>query len=101
MMSRSLWQAKSVSVIVAQSISLVPVHRRGYAVASDVSVRVRRRGIVGGAEEKSVTRDGSKPYSDWAPDPVTGDYRPINHIPEIDPVVLRQMLLNHKFRSPQ
>lgn len=60
----------------------------------------RRSGIVGGAEEKAVTRDGAKAYSDWAPDPVTGDYRPMNHTPGIDPVELRQMLLNHKFKSP-
>jgi len=72
-------------------------------VASDVSVRVglgnigRRNGIVGGVEEKPDTRDGSKAYStDWAPDPVTGYYRPINHTPEIDPVELRHRLL----RSP-
>ncbi|XP_047169189.1 late embryogenesis abundant protein Lea5-like [Vigna umbellata] len=107
-MSPSLSQAKSLRLLLPQSISLFPFHRRGYAVAADVSARVglgnnigRRSGIVGGAEEKPMTRDGAKAYSDWAPDPVTGDYRPINHTPEIDPVELRRMLLNHKFDSPQ
>ncbi|KAK7348252.1 hypothetical protein VNO80_22803 [Phaseolus coccineus] len=100
-MSPSLSLAKCLRVLLAESISLIPLHRRGYAVASDVSVRLgRRSGIVGGAEEKPVTRDGAKAYSDWAPDPVTGDYRPMNHTPGIDPVELRQMLLNHKFKSP-
>ncbi|RDX72330.1 Late embryogenesis abundant protein Lea5, partial [Mucuna pruriens] len=84
---------------LAQSISLFPLHRRGYVVASDVSVRVGLRNI-GRIEEKPVTRDDSEAYSIWAPDPITGYYRPINHTPEIDPVELRQMLLNHKFRSP-
>ncbi|TKY54162.1 Late embryogenesis abundant protein Lea5 [Spatholobus suberectus] len=105
-MARSLSQANRLGVLVADSISLVPVHRPGYAVASDVPVRVglgnsvRRSGILGSIEEKPVKRDDSEAYSAWAPDPVTGYYRPINHTPEIDPVDLRQMLLNHKFRSP-
>ncbi|KAK7363566.1 hypothetical protein VNO77_05713 [Canavalia gladiata] len=105
-MARSLSQPNRLGFIVAQSISLIPVYRRGYAAASDVLGRVglgiiaRRSGMVGRTEEKPVTRDGSEAYSAWAPDPVTGYYRPINHTPEIDAVDLRQMLLNHKLRSP-
>nr|KYP58108.1 hypothetical protein KK1_004399 [Cajanus cajan] len=68
--------------------------RRGYAVASDVPLRVG----LGNIEDKPVKRDGSEAYSAWAPDPVTGYYRPINHTLEIDPVDLRNMLLNHKLR---
>ncbi len=55
--------------------------------------------MVGSIEAKPVTIDGSGACSAWAPDPVTGYYRPINCTPEIDPVELRQMLLNHKIRS--
>lgn len=50
------------------ALILLIFDRRGYAVASDVSVRVglgnigRRSGIVGGVEEKPVTRDSSKAY---------------------------------------
>ncbi|KAG4956658.1 hypothetical protein JHK85_043038 [Glycine max] len=80
-------------------------YRRGYAVASDASPSVR-----GGLDsigsrsaiEKGVTKNNSGPSgasSAWAPDPVTGYYRPINHTNEIDPVELRRMLLKHKVRS--
>ena len=34
----------------------------------------------------------------WAPDPVTGYYRPQNCAAEIDAAELREMLLNHKVR---
>ncbi|KAL2341777.1 hypothetical protein Fmac_009717 [Flemingia macrophylla] len=79
-------------------------NRRGYAVASsDVcTVRgglARNRIEIGKVQEKNVTKDGCGPPLAWGPDPVTGYYRPINHTTEIDPVELRQMLLNHKIRS--
>ncbi|XP_061349234.1 late embryogenesis abundant protein Lea5-like [Gastrolobium bilobum] len=104
-MARSLSQANRLVALVAESLSQIPVHWRGYAVASDVSGRVglrdiaRRSGMVRSLEEKPVTRDASEARSAWGPDPVTGYYRPINHAVEIDPVELRQMLLNHKPRS--
>ncbi|RDX85665.1 Late embryogenis abundant protein 41, partial [Mucuna pruriens] len=77
--------------------------RRSYAVVSDASsvrggldrIGSRRGMVVGKVEEKS----GFGASSSWAPDPVTGYYRPINHSDEIDPVELRQMLLNRKVRS--
>lgn len=37
--------------------------------------------------------------SAWAPDPRTGYYRPANLGDEIDPVELREMLLNQKVRQ--
>ncbi|XP_027333116.1 late embryogenesis abundant protein Lea5-like [Abrus precatorius] len=100
-MAHSLSQAKRVGLLVAQSISPISLHRRGYAAASDVSLRVGLGNIArrSGMEEKPVARDRSEAYSAWAPDPVTGFYRPINHTPEIDPVELRQMLLKHPPRA--
>ncbi|KAL2339022.1 hypothetical protein Fmac_013468 [Flemingia macrophylla] len=83
-MSRSL---KYFNRLLAQCISL---HRRGYAIASDVPMR--RSGILANVEDKPLKTDT---HSAWAPDPVTGYYRPINHTPQIDPVDLRNMLLNH------
>ncbi|KAJ1407664.1 Late embryogenesis abundant protein [Sesbania bispinosa] len=77
-----------------------PLHRRGYAAASDASVRAvngNRSGMVVGKVEE--TKNGSEASSAWAPDPVTGYYRPINHRNEIDPVELRKMLLNPRGRS--
>ncbi|XP_061370574.1 late embryogenesis abundant protein Lea5-like [Gastrolobium bilobum] len=103
-MARSFSQAKRV-LAFANALSL-PLHRRGYAVGSDVSVRAgldrigsRNGMVVGKVEEKGVTKNGSETSSAWAPDPVTGYYRPINHMDEIDPVELRKILLNHKVRS--
>ncbi|KAK7303775.1 hypothetical protein RJT34_14691 [Clitoria ternatea] len=101
-MARSFSQAKRTLAFA--------LHRRGYAVVSDVSARSgldrfgsRSGMVVGKVEEKGVTRNGSEAASSssspWAPDPVTGYYRPINHTNEIDPVELRKMLLNHKVRS--
>ncbi|XP_020207772.1 late embryogenesis abundant protein Lea5 [Cajanus cajan] len=94
---------------MARSFSLpkralsLALQRRGYAVASSDVCSVRGgldriRGRSGIVEEKSATKHGLGP-SAWGPDPVTGYYRPINHTDEIDPVELRQMLLNHKVRS--
>ena len=54
---------------------------------------------MGKLEESDVSKAGSEASSAWAPDPVTGYYRPINQEPEIDPVELREMLLNRKVRS--
>lgn len=79
-------------------------------MASDVSVSVRggsggggldRFGSRSGMVARKVEENGvaSEASSAWAPDPVTGYYRPINHMNEIDPVELRQMILNPKARS--
>lgn len=57
------------------------------------------------AEERPVNvikgDHNSEAFSAWAPDPLTGYYRPANHAVEIDPVELRQMLLNNKVRPLQ
>ncbi|XP_057433063.1 late embryogenesis abundant protein Lea5-like [Lotus japonicus] len=71
-----------------------PLHRRGYAVACDVSGS--RKVVV---EETKTDSEASS--SAWAPDPVTGYYRPINRMNEVDPVELRNMLLNPTVRKSQ
>ncbi|XP_027339078.1 late embryogenesis abundant protein Lea5-like [Abrus precatorius] len=91
----------------AKRVLSFALHRRGYAAVSDVSVRggLDRIGssggsmVVGKVEEKVVNKSGSEAASAWAPDPVTGYYRPINQAHEIDPVELRRMLLNHNVKS--
>ncbi|KAI4317573.1 hypothetical protein L6164_025435 [Bauhinia variegata] len=100
-MARSLSQANRLGALVADVLS-TPVARRGYSAASDASVSAglgrsgTRNGMVGKLEE---TKEASGGSSAWGPDPVTGYYRPINHTCEIDPVELRQILLNHTVRS--
>ncbi|KAK7292261.1 hypothetical protein RIF29_08039 [Crotalaria pallida] len=94
MAARSLTLLNRLAALLPQHHSFFP---RGYAAAADVSVSKIGcgSGMVGSTKEKPVT----EACSAWAPDPVTGYYRPINHTHEIDPVELRQMLLNNKLRS--
>ena len=81
------------------------VDRRGYAAASHASVSARfggggsRSRMMGKLEERAGIKEDSGASSSWAPDPVTGYYRPINHATEIDAVELRKLLLNNKVRE--
>ncbi|XP_004296856.1 PREDICTED: late embryogenesis abundant protein Lea5 [Fragaria vesca subsp. vesca] len=90
--------SKAILLPVAASI-----HRRGYAAASHGSVAAgfgmggSRSTMVRKLEEKVGMKEESS--SAWAPDPRTGYYRPANRADEIDPVELRQMLLNQKVRQ--
>ncbi|CAL1397248.1 unnamed protein product [Linum trigynum] len=102
-MSRSVAAAKLLPV----SFSVL---RRGYAAsaaaplgaASAALGRVPAGNMVGKAvEERSpaaVVKEDSGAASAWGPDPVTGYYRPGNSAAEIDPVELREMLLNNRVR---
>ena len=89
---------------------LTGVDRRGYAAASHASVSAslangggsssnRSRILMSKIEERASMKEDSGASSAWAPDPVTGYYRPINHAAEIDAVELRNLLLNHKVRA--
>ena len=72
------------------------------AVDGSAVVGLRRGGsmgsMVGKVEERRRMMNGSESEASnaWAPHPLTGYYRPANHADEIDPVELRQMLLNNK-----
>lgn len=82
------------------------MNRRGYAAAPNGAVTATfgsggsRSGMVGKVkvEENAAIKGDSGAYSAWAPDPITGFYRPANCAPEIDPAELREMLLNHRVR---
>ncbi|KAI5349487.1 hypothetical protein L3X38_002374 [Prunus dulcis] len=56
--------------------------------------------VVNAMKEESVNamkeESGLGSSSSWAPDPLTGYYRPSNCANEIDPVELREMLLKHR-----
>ncbi|XP_042475896.1 late embryogenesis abundant protein Lea5-A-like [Macadamia integrifolia] len=98
-MARSLSNAKFVSALV-DSIS-VSINRRGYAAASQgVATSVvrgsgGRSGLVKGGDERVAMKETKS----WAPDPVTGYYRPENCGAEIDVAELRETLLNNKNRE--
>ncbi|KAF3569896.1 hypothetical protein F2Q69_00060023 [Brassica cretica] len=64
--------------------------------------RPRQRGLLSKGGSTRVTvgkleqRANQEAESAWAPDPVTGYYRPSNCADEIDPAELREMLLKNK-----
>ncbi|KAK0607515.1 hypothetical protein LWI29_016127 [Acer saccharum] len=91
-MARSLSNAKLLVVSFSDALSL-SVFRRGYAAAgAQGSLSVKG----GSMEIRAAMKEESGASTAWGPDPVTGYYRPQNHAVEIDPVELRNMLLNHK-----
>lgn len=99
-MARSFSNAKLLSALVADNISLA-INRRGYAAASQGVVASGARG--GGARSGAMARKQGEEKvgstSAWVPDPVTGYYRPENHADEIDVAELRNMLLKHRIRQ--
>ncbi|WCJ23476.1 Late embryogenesis abundant protein Lea5 [Euphorbia peplus] len=98
----SLSNAKLLAASLSDGFS-VHLFRRSYAAEAHAPLSGRSYGVVGSTsgmvrkmEERAVIKEGS---SAWAPDPVTGYYRPANHAAEIDPAELREMLLNHRARQ--
>lgn len=73
--------------------------RRGYAAAAAPLGTTSRTGIMEKNDLRPAVREDSGAASAWAPDPITGYYRPENRAVEIDPAELREMLLNHKVRA--
>ncbi|OWM71217.1 late embryogenesis abundant protein Lea5-like [Punica granatum] len=103
-MARSVSTATLLAVSVADSLSAA-VFRRGYAVAAHGTASSAgfarggsSAGIMGPIEGRAAAamRENSGAASTWAPDPVTGYYRPANSAAEIDAAELRAMLLNQK-----
>ncbi|KAL9261633.1 Late embryogenesis abundant protein Lea5-like protein [Drosera capensis] len=94
-MARSLFNAKLLSALVADNLSLA-LTRRGYAAASlGVSKSGGVSGVTMGKEEEKSARKGVGEKS-WVLDPVTGYYRPGNTTMEIDAVDLRNMMITNK-----
>lgn len=73
--------------------------RRGYAAAAPPLGTISRTSIMEKNDLRPAVREDSGAASAWAPDPITGYYRPENRAVEIDPAELREMLLNHKVRA--
>lgn len=79
-------------------------YRKGYSAVSH-GVETGRSGRVGSKnptvrkpEEMAMMKEESGASSAWAPDPVTGYYRPENRAMEIGAAELREMLLNQKVK---
>ncbi|CAH8388048.1 unnamed protein product [Eruca vesicaria subsp. sativa] len=84
---------KSLSFAASNSLSGSIVLRRSYvATAPGFSKGASTRVTVGKIKQKAY----QEAESAWAPDPVTGYYRPSNRADEIDPPELREMLLKNK-----
>ncbi|KAL5541877.1 hypothetical protein UlMin_009587 [Ulmus minor] len=106
-MASSLSRSKLLVSSISDALSL-SMSRRGYAVVSEggsvgggLGRRGSMNGMVGKVEERVSKKEDSEASSAWAPDPLTGYYRPGNRADEIDPVELRQMLLNNKVSKRQ
>ncbi|XP_010548983.1 PREDICTED: late embryogenesis abundant protein Lea5 [Tarenaya hassleriana] len=102
MAARSISGAvKPVFSAVSGGISVSAVFRRGYVAAPQgvpsggLSKGGSTGAMVGKQLEQSAVRD-EEAENAWAPDPITGYYRPANRAAEIDPAELREMLLKHK-----
>ncbi|XP_042518203.1 late embryogenesis abundant protein Lea5-like [Macadamia integrifolia] len=99
-MARFLPNAKLFSALI-DGVS-VPVNRRGYAAVSQgvVSSNVvegsgaKKSGVVKAGEEIRATTKEASETKCWAPDPVSGYYRPENGAGEIDVTKLQEMVLN-------
>ncbi|KAI5349486.1 hypothetical protein L3X38_002373 [Prunus dulcis] len=79
------------------------IQRRCYAAASHgpLPAALGKGGSRSSMVEERVVNamkeeSGLGSSSSWAPDPLTGYYRPSNCAKEIDPVELREMLLKHR-----
>ncbi|VVB00976.1 unnamed protein product [Arabis nemorensis] len=89
---------KSLCSVASGSVSGSIILRRSYVATSQNVTRVgfskggSTRVMVGKIEQ----RVDQEAESSWAPDPVTGYYRPSNRTAEIDPAELREMLLRNK-----
>ncbi|KAL3749425.1 late embryogenesis abundant protein Lea5-D [Eucalyptus grandis] len=97
--------SKLVPAAIAVRLSLA-VARRGFAASAPGAASAgfgrggSRAGLVGKVEEMAAMKEQPGGASSaWAPDPVTGYYRPANRAAEIDAAELRAMLLNHKVRT--
>ncbi|KAK8661763.1 hypothetical protein V6N13_091358 [Hibiscus sabdariffa] len=96
-MARSLSSFKLLGASVSDAL-YVSISRRGYSAAP---ASIGRAGMVRKVEGRDAMKGSvseTKVTSAWAPDPVTGYYRPENSGAEIDAAELREMLLNHRVR---
>ena len=102
-MARSLSSLKLLAASVSDGLYL-SISRRGYSAAPQGAVTASfgrggsGPGMVGKVDQRAVMKEESGVSSAWAPDPVTGYYRPENCAAEIDAAELREMLLNHRVR---
>ncbi|KAE8683505.1 Late embryoproteinsis abundant protein Lea5-D [Hibiscus syriacus] len=102
-MARSLSSFKLLGASVFDGL-YVSMSRRGHSAAPPpgaVTTGFGRAGMMGKVEGRDTMKGSmmeTKVSSAWAPDPVTGYYRPENSGDEIDAVELREMLLNHRAR---
>ena len=98
MAPRSLSTAKLLA-------SFISVSRRGFSAASHGTVPAgsaaggSRAAMMRKMEESPSMMEKYGATSAWAPDPVTGYYRPSNCAAQMDAADLRAMLLSRNVRS--
>ncbi|KAK2990123.1 hypothetical protein RJ640_014792 [Escallonia rubra] len=99
-MGRCSFKAKVVAASVLDGLSFT-LNRRGYAAAAT------QGGAASGAhkggattQETVVIKDEPRASSSWGPDPMTGYYKPGDHVAEVDAAELRETFSNHTRSSP-
>ncbi|KAK3005349.1 hypothetical protein RJ639_015866 [Escallonia herrerae] len=97
-MGRCSFKAKAVAASVLDGLSFT-LNRRGYAAAATQS------GAVSGAHKGGATTQGTpvikddpRASSSWGPDPITGYYKPGDHVAKVDAAELRETAWNHKVK---
>ncbi|KAF3340639.1 late embryogenesis abundant protein Lea5-like protein [Carex littledalei] len=95
-MARALSNCTSISSLFFDGIS-AHIQRRVYATAAATTEAVREsrkveEKIAGSPGGKRVTGSDTKKESSgsWIPDPITGYYRPVNYVTNVDAVELRK-----------
>ncbi|KAF8084591.1 hypothetical protein N665_0711s0021 [Sinapis alba] len=83
----------AVKSLLSASVSRSIVLRRNYVATSPGFSKGGSTRVTVGKIEQRANQEAE---SAWAPDPVTGYYRPSNRADEIDPAELREMLLKNK-----
>ncbi|KAG0452537.1 hypothetical protein HPP92_024918 [Vanilla planifolia] len=95
-MARFLRNGKPLIAFLSDGIGKPAVCRRGFSSAAEATGRnLEEKSVVMNVSKETATLTSDSPAVAWVPDPVTGYYRPANHLNEIDPAELRRILLKH------
>ncbi|KAK8959430.1 Late embryogenesis abundant protein Lea5 [Platanthera guangdongensis] len=95
-MARALINGKIFTTILSDAIIATGKRFSAAAGASERRMTAEEKALLmKGLKDKTAEESDQAVSAPWVPDPVTGYYRPANHLPQMDPAELRQLLLKH------
>ncbi|GAB2220235.1 hypothetical protein Droror1_Dr00007878 [Drosera rotundifolia] len=94
-MARSLSNAKILSALLADNISLA-LNRRGFCNAATEAAKAVNASAAKMAQDAEEEIRNKVIENWWVPDPVTGYYMPMGRGNHVDPAVLREKVLGKK-----